>query len=534
MKYPRRRAPLAVRIGGFICGHFVLPVMAFCQFTNLSTTWDGSRLYLISALRQHGTMQPLSPKIFVLFGDALSLMYQLPAANDLYSQYTVRTLQAAGDGTWVVYGTQRNCTGGSSCFLNEQRSAVLVSATGQTEALGANARLSRDGRWLLLHSSPGVMFSFFWRVDRRTGARTDLSAVARPASEPSVSLDGAVMIPAQGRLVLWRDGAVKTLAGAVDAAVMDDTASTVVYQEAGLARLRVMDVATGAVWPLGPDERDNFAPVLSGEGSHVLYLSRIGAKPQAFFSWRDGSEWRQLTDLESGVLEATLSGDGRVAWVLSGDGEILRIETQSGVSAKAIGPTPEITGPNDGAAGSAVIVRGSGLGWVRDAHIGGRSVEWRILTPGELLLQIPWDAPRGQTEFEVTGGDERLDVAVPFTVREYWPSTVVAIHEDFSVPVSDSSPVRRGEILHLYAMGLGPLGASGRTTLPWRWVWSSLADRPAEVLYAGVAPGLPGFYQVDVRAPLDVSSPLLMLAVQLMPPEGGWFQWGMGVWLVEP
>jgi len=130
VKYPRRRAPLAVRIGGFICGHFVLPVMAFCQFTNLSTTWDGSRLYLISALRQHGTMQPLSPKIFVLFGDALSLMCQLPAANDLYSQYTVRTLQAAGDGTWVVYGTQRNCTGNRRFAALEMRTSTA--AAGRT------------------------------------------------------------------------------------------------------------------------------------------------------------------------------------------------------------------------------------------------------------------------------------------------------------------------------------------------------------------------------------------------------------------
>lgn len=508
--------------------------MAFCQFTNLSTTWDGSRLYFLSALRQHGSSQPLSPKIFALEGDTLSLAYHPPVSNDVYSQYAVTTLQAAGDGSWVLYGTQRNCIGGSSCFLNEQRGATLVKATGETEALGANARLSRDGRWLLLHSSPGVMLSFFWRVDRRTGERTDLSPIARPASEPAVSLDGAVLIPAQGRLVLWKDGDMKTLAGGVDAAVMDDVASTVVYQVAGKARLRVVDVATGAVWPLGPDERDSFAPVLSGDGSHILYLSRIGTKPQVFFSRREGAEWRQLTDLESGVLEATLSGDGRVAWVLSADGEILRIDTQSGVSARAIAPTPEITGPSDGAAGSAVVVRGSGFALVREARMGGRSVEWRILTSSELLLQIPWNALLGQTELVVLGGDERFDVAVPFTVREYWPLTLAAAHEDFSALVSDSSPVRRGEILHLYALGLGPVDVSGRLMTPWRWIWNSLADRPAELLYAGVAPGLPGFYQVDVRTPMDASSPLLMLAVQLAPPGGGWFQWGMGVWPVEP
>ena len=105
------------------------------------------------------------------------------------------------------------------------------------------------------------------------------------------------------------------------------------------------------------------------------------------------------------------------------------------------------------------------------------------------------------------------------------------MHEDFSAVVTDASPVRPGEVLHLYATGLGPVDASGRATLPWEWMWISLGDRPAEVLYVGLAPGLPGFYQVDVRTPEVIESPLLMLAVKLTV-NGGWFQWGMGMWQV--
>jgi uncharacterized protein (TIGR03437 family) len=508
-----------------------LPAVAWCQFRDLATTSDGSRLFFISALRQHGTTQPLFPKILALDGTTVSLVYQPPVPGpEPFSQYSVGPLQAASDGAWVVYGTQRNCIGGSSCFLNEQRGAALVTAAGETEALGANARFSRDGRWLLTYSSPGVMASYCWLVDRRTAARTDLLPIARPSSTPVVMPTGAVLIPAYDRLVLWDGKQTRTLAGGAAAAVMDDAATTVVYQEREGARLRVIDLASGKVWPLGPGNRENFAPALSADGAWVLYLSRIATKPQVFLSRRDGSDWRQLTDLAAGVREATLSADGRVAWVAGGDGAVLRVDTHSGAVEQRIAPTPVVLGPLDAAVGSAVIASGSGLAAATEVRVGGRAVESRALGADRLLLQIPWEFSEGETELEVAGGDERFDAAVPFTVRAYSPTTVAAIHEDFGALVTDASPVRPGEILHLYATGLGPVDAAGRTTLPWEWSWLSLGERPAEVLFAGLAPGLPGFYQVDVRVPATVESPLLMLAVKLTTSEGGWFQWGMGNW----
>ena len=75
------------------------------------------------------------------------------------------------------------------------------------------------------------MISYVWRTDRRTGERTDLTQVARPGSAASVALNGAVLIPAFDRLVLWNGGQARTLAGGVAAAAMDDAATTVIYQE---------------------------------------------------------------------------------------------------------------------------------------------------------------------------------------------------------------------------------------------------------------------------------------------------------------
>lgn len=525
----------------FLCAALALAltVAAWAQFRDLATTSDGSQLFFITALRKHGATQPLFPKILALEGTAVSLVHQPPVPRpDPYSQYSVGALQAAGDGSWIVYGTERNCIGGSSCYLNEQRGAVLVRRGGEPEGVGANARLSRDGRWLVTHSSPNAMAWYFWRTDLRTGSRTDLRAVVHPHSVPSVALNGAVLIRASDALLIWDGAQKRTIAGSVAAAAMDDAATTVVYQEyigvpgGSRARLRVVDLASGAVWPLGPDDRDNSSPVSSADGAWMLYLSRIAGRPQVFFSRRDGSEWKQLTDLPAGVREATLSGDGRAAWVAAGDGAVFRVDTRWGAIEQRIAATPMISGPPYGAVGSAAIVSGSSLAKVTAVRLGARAVEWRLLDAERLLFQVPWGFPKGETELEMGGGDERFDCAIPFTVYEYQPAALAAVHEDFSALVTEAKPLRPGEILHLYATGLGPVDAGGRTTSPWKWTWDSPPDQPVELLYAGLAPGLPGFYQVDIRVPAALPSRTTWLYIKLVLQTNGWYSWGLGYWPV--
>ncbi len=523
----------------FLCAALALPVAAWGKFCDLATTSDGSQLFFITALRQHGATQPLFPKILALEGTAASLVYQPPVPRpDPYSQYSIGPLQAAGDGSWIVYGTQRNCIGGSSCYLNEQRGAVLVRRGGEPELVGANARLSRDGRWLVTHSSPNAMAWYFWRTDLRTGARTDLRAVVHPHSVPSVALSGAVLVRAYDRLLIWDGAQTRTIAGSVAAAAMDDAATTVVYQEyegapgGSRARLRVVDLASGAVGSLGPEDRDNFSPVLSADGAWVLYLSRIAGRPQVFFSRRDGSEWKQLTDLAAGVREATLAGDGRAAWVAAGDGAVFRVNTRSGAIEQRIAATPVISEPQYGAVGSAVIVSGSTPAKVTAVRLGAQAVEWRLLDAERLLFQLPWGFPEGETELEAAGGDERFDSAIPFTVREYAPAVHAAIHEDFSALVTEAKPLRPGEILHLYATGLGPVDAGGRTTLAWNWTWLTPTEPSAELFYVGLAPGLPGFYQIDLRVPAALPSRTVLLNIQLTLQRNGWYSWVFGYWPV--
>ena len=64
-------------------------------------------------------------------------------------------------------------------------------------------------------------------------------------------------------------------------------------------------------------------------------------------------------------------------------------------------------------------------------------------------------------------------------------SFLVLAHEDFSDLITNQSPVRPGEKVHAYAVGLGAVTPAVATG----------------VLFAGLAPGMIGIYQIDIRMP---------------------------------
>jgi uncharacterized protein (TIGR03437 family) len=113
------------------------------------------------------------------------------------------------------------------------------------------------------------------------------------------------------------------------------------------------------------------------------------------------------------------------------------------------------------------------------------------------------------------------------------PEYAIATRTDGSLITRDS-PARPNEIIVLYATGLGrtrPRFLNGE--VPAR---AAVLDRmdtfrvmigetqlpPGQVLYAGVAPGFPGLYQINLRLPgeLDRNSFVRVGFGELMSPEG--------------
>jgi uncharacterized protein (TIGR03437 family) len=82
----------------------------------------------------------------------------------------------------------------------------------------------------------------------------------------------------------------------------------------------------------------------------------------------------------------------------------------------------------------------------------------------------------------------------------------------FDAKFATVDTVRSGDTLILYATGLGPTNAAGQTV---DGVEVYIGERKAQVMFAGLAPGFPGIYQLNVVAPVPATDRVVVRA-------GGW------------
>jgi uncharacterized protein (TIGR03437 family) len=103
---------------------------------------------------------------------------------------------------------------------------------------------------------------------------------------------------------------------------------------------------------------------------------------------------------------------------------------------------------------------------------------------------------------------------------------IAATHADGSV-ITPESPALPGEIIVVYCTGLGrtdPRQLDG--VIPRAAAWIQSLDRlriilddvdlgPASIYYAGITPGFPGLYQINLYIPQRVSKPMQELRVEI-------------------
>ncbi len=99
-----------------------------------------------------------------------------------------------------------------------------------------------------------------------------------------------------------------------------------------------------------------------------------------------------------------------------------------------------------------------------------------------------------------------------FTLSQQGAGAAAALHPDFSL-VSAARPAQAGETLQIYATGIGEVRPTARTGAPpsslatvTAAVQASMGGRPAEVTFAGLAPGFVGLYQVNVTVPAGLAA----------------------------
>jgi uncharacterized protein (TIGR03437 family) len=144
------------------------------------------------------------------------------------------------------------------------------------------------------------------------------------------------------------------------------------------------------------------------------------------------------------------------------------------------------------------------------------------VSAGQINLLVPTQFVPGPVTVQVVDSG-RAGPAVKIMLEESAPGLfqvdaqwVIAIHADWTL-VTEEAPARRGEIVILYATGLGPTvpltppgrlatGAARLAREDEFEVWLNGAPVGRErVLYAGVAPGYAGVYQINVRLPENVA-----------------------------
>ena len=162
--------------------------------------------------------------------------------------------------------------------------------------------------------------------------------------------------------------------------------------------------------------------------------------------------------------------------------------------------------------------------------VGGFFATLLYVSPAQINFLVPVNLIPGQTDISVVRGITRTPTA-QITLLDAAPAlftanaAIVAQHADGNA-VSPDSPAHPGEVIVVYGTGLGrtdPAQVEGyvpRLPAP-----ITLLDQlqvlldgqpvpPESIWYAGIAPGFPGLYQINVQLPVDIGpAPELRVAL---------------------
>jgi uncharacterized protein (TIGR03437 family) len=439
----------------------------------------------------------------------------------------------SSDGQTVAITILSDCTFGTPCATSVDRYLTEVRRPGTPMAsYPGTGSLSPNGRFLLLGSPvlspfrPGPLML----IDLTTGETRRVPTWNRPAYRHSITNEGAVVIvdDRPRRLRSW-NGEERQVAeaGAINAA--GDRIVYVRYLD-NTPRIAVFDVGSGASRDLDLlPERAPASYSISDDGDIVAWAAGGQAR-----TVRTSDSARTPVDVGGApVQEVALSGDGTKLLVITGDASIVRIDLRTMTAEGIVAPTPYLPGTNIDftsfafqrvlAAGGLYEFRGAGLAAVVGVRILQRELKLIRSEAGRVVFHVPFDLPQGADHVELTLRDETsspfqgaLVVQPAMATRMYAPQwyridrQIAAAHEQFDRLVTPDDPARPGEIVHVYGSGFGPVdpvpplgepAASHPLSVLRDPVECRIQNQSAAVLFAGLAPGFIGLFQLDVRIP---------------------------------
>ena len=324
----------------------------------------------------------------------------------------------------------------------------------------------------------------------------------------------------QGAVTIAPSYSINTLQIAADA-------SRIVYDtyEAN-AGIRVLDLSSGVDSPL---TAGNF-PKLANDGHRFTYLNATGLNTggQVWLGDAFSGALEALTNEPEGIADQTITGDGSTVFAATNSGRVLAIDVASGAVTQLLDSAPPqflalystpVPGSYNWVSGTSDTSLQVRLGGVPAIELGADPAA------SELVIQVPWEVqPDPAASIVVWGKEPAWEQVIGTGVSALAGTSVMldalgdsAIHQDWSRLVTFNDPAQPGEIIHTYGTGWGPVdGAvpSGQPTpagrlytitapCQWQAIGNPLqAAEPFAALFAGLAPGLIGLYQLDFLIPM--------------------------------
>jgi len=183
------------------------------------------------------------------------------------------------------------------------------------------------------------------------------------------------------------------------------------------------------------------------------------------------------------------------------------------------------TSLSSGSAGAAAVPLPTTLAGTSVLVNGRIPVPLFYVSPGQINAQLPYETPVGSATLTINGS-----APMPFTVAAsapgilvYGSNRAVAVNQDYSLNAPEH-PALVGGWVTVYLSGEGavnPAVVSGAASpnpaaLPMLPVTAAIGGQPADVLFAGLAPGGVGLFQVNLRIPTLASGdyPLIVTVGQ--------------------
>lgn len=499
------------------------------QFFDLAATDEGTLFF--SAPLSVGE-EDSRYKVFRVRGGGVELVAE-GGGSDPFGPGAVEPL-TSGDGRVTGFALNYPCRGGSCGISGLPRTYFQISGADVGSYSFHTLQISRNGRFLL-----GAGLGLRLSVISLPGLEArSFPEPLIPAGRQSVANDGtALLLDPRGLYLLKGTEPMAGTEGARSGAISpdgcrvafertaDDGQELVLTGEATRTLARV-EAGRRAPWPVNVF---SFQPGFANDGTLLYLAPREGGVIQAMVMGPEG-EARQLTTVDSGVQRAVLSGDGRMAWVVTFGGELLRVRVADGSVDTVIRRTPFVgLGTYAAMPGSVLRLYGTGLSEATEMKAEGWRLPVSEWNAEGGAMQVPWEfaALAGQTRPLTLHGPEspflqRLELRVmaqPLIQfeRDLQRGGVAAVvHQDFRGLVSGEDPALPGETVHVFARNMGPVEPAvgtgerspadpvARVVTPMAcYLFDGDAARGVAVPFAGLAAGSIGIYQIDVTIPED-------------------------------